>query len=74
MPENRRANRLTISEPETHHFPDDLSNFPMNHFSDYSYLPDPLVSPDPSSNAPHPSLYVANCSVPDFQQLFQIPS
>jgi hypothetical protein len=33
--------------------------------------PDSFDPPDPSSNVPHPS-YMANCSIPAFQQMFQI--
>jgi hypothetical protein len=65
MPEKRRATSssptLTMSEPEIHLFPDDLSNFPMNHSIDYYDLLDSLVPPDTSYNVPHLS-DVANCS------------
>jgi hypothetical protein len=75
MPEKRRATRLTISKPKTHHFSDDLSDIPINQPIDYSNLPDPLDDPpDPSYNFPHPSYGVANCSVLAYQQQFQIPS
>jgi hypothetical protein len=75
MPEKRRrATRLTITEPETNQFPDDLSDFPMNDPSiNFSNPLDSFDPPDPSSND-HPPSHVANCSVPAFHQLFQMPS
>ena len=57
----RRPARSAIADPETIPFPDDLSDFPMNHGFDED------VPPDPSETAVH--------SVPAaLQPLFQIPS
>ena len=49
------------SELQSNQFPDDLSDFPMNHSMD-----DPVPF--------DPSAPIANCSVPALRQYFQIPS
>jgi hypothetical protein len=56
----RHYARSAIADPETIPFPDDLSDFPMNHGLDED------IPPDPSETTVH--------SVPALRPLFQIPS